>query len=142
MKSGMSSAILASPLSSSFTGPLNKATGAGGTPVGPADVARIAAGADAAEIVDIGVEQAAVVVAHGDAQPALAEVIVGRIGQLETRELQDALVDGGERDERLLVLQVGDLDGHLDALARRHLLGRTDLDAERAQGRSDAEPRR
>jgi ABC-2 type transport system ATP-binding protein len=38
--------------------------------------------------------------------------------------------DGGEGDERLLVLQVGDLDGHLDALARRHLLGRGDLHGE------------
>ena len=81
MKSGISSAILASPLSSSFTGPLNSATVRVGTmsspPMSPASPpVRMLA-----ELVGLGVEQAAVVVAHGEAELALAEVVVGRIGR-------------------------------------------------------------
>ena len=106
-----------------------------------ADLAGIAAGPDAPEFVGPGVEQAAVIVAHGDAETTLAEIVAGGIGRLVAGELQDAFVDGGQRDERVLAgLQVGHLHRHLDALARRDLLGRADLNAERAQGRIEAEP--
>ena len=109
--------------------------------VEPADLAGIAAGPDAPEFVGPGVEQAAVIVAHGDAETTLAEIVAGGIGRLVAGELQDAFVDGGQRDERVLAgLQVGHLHRHLDALARRDLLGRADLNAERAQGRIEAEP--
>ena len=125
MKSGMSSAIFASPLSSSFTGPLNRATVRVGTtsrpPMSPeSPPVRMRPRSSA-----LAVEQAAVVVAHGEAELALAEVVVGRLGRLEARELQDAFVDGGEGDVTpRSSCGVGDLDRHLDALARRHLLGR------------------
>src|SRR5262249_38034955 len=107
-----------------------------------ADVARIAAGADAAEIVGAHVEQAAIIVAHGEPELALAEEVLRRIGRLVARELRYALVDPGQVDVGLLVVEVGDLDRPLEALAGRHLLGRADLDPERAQRRVDAQPHR
>jgi hypothetical protein len=107
-----------------------------------ADLTGVAAGPDAAEFVGPGVEQSAIVVAHRDAEAALAEIVLGRIGCLVARELEDALVDGGQGDERLLAgLQIGHLHRHFDALAGRYLLRRCDLDGERAQGRIEAQPR-
>ena len=113
--------------------PAEQRDGARRHDVEAADVAGIAADADAAEIVGAGFQQAAVVVAHGDAEAALAEVVVGGIGRLEARQLQDALVDRGQRDERFLSPEIADLDRHLDALARRDLFRRAELDGERAQ---------
>ena len=141
MKSGISSAMLGLALVVELHRPAEQRHGARRHDVEAADVAGIAAGPDAAEIVGAAVEQAAVVVAHGDAEPALAEVEVGGIGRAEARELQDALVDRRQGDERLLALEVGDPHRHLDALARRHFLGRADLDAERAQRRIEARAR-
>ena len=42
-------------------------------------------------------DQAAVIVAHQHAQPALAEIIGDRIGRLEIGELQDALIHRRQR---------------------------------------------
>ena len=56
-------------------------------------------GRHAAEIVGACVEQAAVIVAHVDAESALAEVEFGGLGRLEARELEDAFVHGGEGHE-------------------------------------------
>ena len=116
--------------------------GAGRHDIEAADLAGIAAGPDTAEVVGASVEQASVIIAHGDAELALAEVEVGRVGRAEAGELQDAFVDRRERDERLFAAEVGDAHRHLDALPRRDLLGRADLDTERAQGRIEPEPGR
>ena len=104
MKSGMSKRDLRLALVVELHRAAEQRDGARRHDVEPADVAGIAAGPDAAEFVGPGVEQAAVVVAHGDAEPTLAEVVVGRIGRAEARELQDAFVDGGQGDEGVLAL--------------------------------------
>jgi len=84
--------------------------GAGRHDVEPADLAGVAADPDAAEIVGPGLEQAAVVVAHLEAEPPLAEVVRGRVGGAEACQLQDALVDRCHRHPGFLAAEVADLD--------------------------------
>ncbi len=126
-----------------FHGAAKQRHGARRHHVQPADLAGIATGPDSAEFVGPGVEQAPVIVAHRDAETTLAEIVARRIGRLVAGELQNALVDGRQGDEGFLAgLQIGHLHGHFDALARRDLLGRADLNAERAQSRIEPQPHR
>ena len=68
-------------------------------------------------------DQAAVIVVHADAEPPLAEIKADRIGRFEIGELQDAFVDGGEREIGVFALgKAFDDDGNGDALARRDLV--------------------
>ena len=63
------------------------------------------------------------------------------LGRLEAREVEDADIDGGDRDARLLAGgQPGDLDGHGQHGAGLDLLGRVELHVERARRLVDGEP--
>ena len=64
--------------------------------------AAVAAGAQLAALGAHAVDQAAVEVADLGAEPALAEEPAFGLGRLEARQVEDADVDGGNRDARLL----------------------------------------
>ena len=90
-----------------------------------------------------GIDQPLVVVADIEAQPALAEEVRRRIGRAETGELQDPLIDGGERDEGVrdrLAIAIGQLERQLDGLPRPDRLGRGQGDIERSRRRIARKP--
>ena len=101
----------------------------------------IATGAQLAALALHAVDQHAVDVAQFGRQPLLVEVIVLRCGRIVAGEIEDADIDGGNRDEGLFAGgQIADLHGNGQLLARLHDLGRRQLDIERARGTVDAEP--
>ena len=86
-------------------------------------------------------DQAAVIIAHTDAEPALAEIIAGRIGRLKFGQLQNAFVNSGEGDIGAFPCrQTGDGDRNRNLLPRRNLFRHGHLDAERARAVVDAQP--
>src|SRR5690606_507746 len=65
--------------------------------------AAVAAGAQPPRGAERAVDQPAVEVADLHAEPALAEIPAGRIGRFVAGEVEDADIDGGDRDIGLLV---------------------------------------
>ena len=103
--------------------------------------AGIAAGADLAAHGLHAVDELAVKVAHLGGELALAEIIfVGR-RRLVAGEIENADIDGGDDDARLLAgRQVGELYRHAKRRFGADQLGQVELDADRMLGLVDAEP--
>ena len=62
----------------------------------------VAAFAQTADGAFLGLDQSAVIVAHADAEAALAEIIGDGIGRFEIGELQNAFIDRGKCEPRTL----------------------------------------
>ena len=103
----------------------------------------VAAFAHRADGVLLGLDQAAVIVAHADAETALAEVPGVRIGRFVIGELEDALVHRGEREIGVLA-RAEALHRHRngDLLARRDLRRSADQRGQRARRIVERQPGR
>ncbi len=87
----------------------------------------------------IGVENAAIIIAHIDAEPLLAIVVRYRVRRREFRQPKDAFIDRRDRQAHLLpARRAGDLDRRFNLLARPNKLRRIDRDLERL--RTHVEP--
>ena len=133
--------MLATPPAPTFTIPENKATVRVGTtarqrppklsPPSSSDPDRALVGAD----------QAAVIVAHKHAQPALAEIIIGRIGRFVIGELQDAFIHRRQGDIGVFAAaEAFQCHRNRDALARQDLVAAADRHIQRARSIIDAQP--
>ena len=101
----------------------------------------VAAGADRAARALHAVDQVAVEIADLGRKLLLAEEVVGGIRGLIPRQVEDADIDGRDRDPRLLAgLQPRHLDRQGQRLARTHLRRGVQIDGERARRPVDLEP--
>ncbi len=100
----------------------------------------VAAGAEFADRAVLRLDETAVVVADVEAEPALTEEVIGRRRRHEVRELEDALVDGRERQIGVAA-RIRNVDRDVDARLRLHRLRRRQRDVERTLRLVDADPR-
>ena len=101
----------------------------------------VAAGADFAARALHAVDQLAVKIADIGRQRALAEIIVGRRRRLVIGEIEDADIDGGNRDPRLLAGgKAGDLDAGCATRYSAATGRRLQIDGERLRRLVDREP--
>ena len=101
----------------------------------------IAAGAQPALVALHAVDQQAIDIAKLGRQPLLVIVIFLRRRRIVACQVENADIDGGNRDIGFLAGgQAVDLHRHFEAAARRHLLGRAKLQGKRAGLAVDAEP--
>src|SRR4029077_15888081 len=101
----------------------------------------VAAAAQYADAAGARINEPAVEVAQLDPELALPEIVFLRRRAPELGQLQDRLVDRGERHIRFLARgEAGDFDPDLDGAPRPRHVGRGERHGERPRARIDAEP--